>query len=49
MHAINTYDTLQQGPGEPTEAYLHSTQDIWEHIHHSNNMSEITAIGPNHT
>ena len=47
-HAINVYDTLQQGPDEPAEAYLHRTQDILEHIHHTNNMSEITAIGTDH-
>ena len=27
-HGINVYDTLQQGPDEPTEAYLHRAQDI---------------------
>ena len=48
MHAINVYDTLQQGADEPTEAYLHRAQDILEHILHTNNMSEITAIGTNH-
>ena len=48
MHAINAYNTLQQGPDEPTEAYLHRAQDILEHIHYTNNMSEITAIGTNH-
>ena len=48
-HAINAYDTLQQGMDESTEAYLHRAQDILEHIHHTNNMSSITAIGPNHT
>ena len=47
-HAINAYNTLQQGPDETTEAYLHRAQDILEHIHHTNNMSEITAIGTNH-
>ena len=30
------------------EAYLHRAQDILEHIHHTNNMSEITTIGTNH-
>ena len=45
---MNAYDILQQGPDEPTEAYLHRAQDILEHIHHTNNMSEITAIGTNH-
>ena len=48
MHAINAYATLQQGPDEPTEAYLHRVQDILECIQHTNNMSEITAIGTNH-
>ena len=47
-HAINAYDTLQQGADEPTEAYLHRAQDILEHIHHTNNMSEITTIDTNH-
>ena len=47
-HAINAYDTLQQGVEESTEAYLHRVQDILEHIHHTNKMSEITAIGTNH-
>ena len=27
-HAINAYDTLQQGTDESTEAYLHRAQDI---------------------
>ena len=48
-HAINTYDSLQQGTDESTEAYLHKAQDILECIHHSNGMSSITAIGTNHT
>ena len=48
MHAINAYDTLQQGPDEPNEAYLHREQDILEHIHHTFSMSDITAIGTNH-
>ena len=47
-HIINAYDTLQQGTDEPTETYLHRAQDILECIHHTNNMSEITAIGTNH-
>ena len=46
--AINTYDCLQQGNDESTEAYLHRAQDILEHIHHTNDMSSITAIGTNH-
>ena len=36
---------LQQGLDESMEAYLHRSQDILEPIHHTNNMSEITAIG----
>ena len=48
-HAINAYDTLQQGNNESTEAFLHRAQDILECIHHTNNMSSITAIGMNHT
>ena len=48
-HVINTYDTLQQGADESTKAYLHRAQDILEHIHHTNNMSSILAIGTNHT
>ena len=48
-HAINAYNTQQQGTDESTEAYLNRAQDILEHIHHTNNMSSITAIGTNHT
>ena len=48
-HMINAYDTLQQGTDESTEAYLHRVQDILECIHHTNDMSSITAIGANHT
>ena len=47
-HAINVYDSLQQGNDESTEAYLHRAQDILESIHHTNDMSPITAIGTNH-
>ena len=47
-HAINAYDTLQQGIEESTEAYLHRAQDILEHILHTNNVASITAIGTNH-
>ena len=46
-HTINAYNTLQQGADESTEAYLYGAQDILEHIHHTNHMSEITAIGTN--
>ena len=47
-HAINVYDSLQQGSNESTEAYLHRVQHILEHIHHTNDMSSINAIGTNH-
>ena len=47
-HAINLYDSLQQGNDESTEAYLHRAQDILECIHHTNDMSSINAIGTNH-
>ena len=46
--AINAYDMLQQGNDESTKAYLHRVQDILEHIHHTNNMTSISAIGTNH-
>ena len=39
---------LQQGTDESTEAYLHRAQDILEGIHHTNDMSSISAIGTNH-
>ena len=41
------YNSLQQDSNESTEAYLHRAQDILECIHHSNDMSSITAIGTN--
>ena len=47
-HAFNAYDRLQQDNNESTEAYLHRAQDILEHIHHTNDMSSITAIAMNH-
>ena len=47
-HVINVYDTLQQGKDESTEAYLHIAQDILECINHTNIMTSISAIGPNH-
>ena len=47
-HAFNTYDTLQQGNDESTEAYLHRAQDILECICHTTDMSSISAIGTNH-
>ena len=33
---------------ESTETYLHRAQDILECIHHTNDISSITAIGTNH-
>ena len=48
-HVINAYDMLQQGTDESTEAYLHTVQDILECIHHTNDMSSISAIGTNHS
>ena len=48
-HAINAYNTLQQGTDKSTKAYLHRVQDILKHIHHTNNMSSVTATGTNHT
>ena len=47
-HTINAYDTLQQGTDKSTEAYLHRAQDIFECIHHTNDMSLVTAIGTKH-
>ena len=40
---------LQQGNDKLTEAYFHRVQDILESIHHTNNMTSISAIGTNHT
>ena len=48
-HAINVYDTLQQGKNESTKSYLHRVQEILEYIHHTNDMTSISAIGTNHT
>ena len=48
IQVINTYDMLQQGTDESMEAYLHRMQDILEYIHHTNDMSSISAIGTNH-
>ena len=47
-HAINAYDNLHQGSNESTSAYLHRAQDILEHIHHTSNMTSISAISTNH-
>ena len=47
-HAINAYDSLHQGSNESTIAYLHRVQDILECIHHTSDMSSITAIGTIH-
>ena len=46
--AINAYDTLQQGNDESTEVYLYRAQDILECIHHTNDISSLSAIGTNH-
>ena len=45
-HAINAYDTLQQGTDESTKAYLHRVQDILECIHHTNIMSSYFRYRP---
>ena len=47
-HAINVYDSLHQGSDESTIPYLHRAQDILECIHHTSDMSSITAISTNH-
>ena len=47
-HAINAYDSLHQGSVESTIVYLHMVQDILECIHHTSNMSSITATRTNH-
>ena len=47
-HAINVYDTIQQGTDECTEAYLHRVQYVLECIHHTNDMSSISAICTNY-
>ena len=47
-HAINVYDSLHQGSDGSTIVYLHRAQDILECIHHTSNMSSITAINTNH-
>ena len=47
-YAINAYDSLHQGSDESTIADLHRAQDILECIHHTSDMSSITAIGTNH-
>ena len=47
-HAINAYNTLQQGTDKSAKPYLHKAQDILECIHHTNDMSSVTAIGTNH-
>ena len=47
-HAINAYSSLHQGSDESTIAYLHRVQDILEHIHHTSDMTSITAISTNH-
>ena len=46
-HAINAYDSLHKGSNESTIAYLHRAQDTLKCIHHTSDMSSITAIGTN--
>ena len=46
-HVINVYNSLHQGSDESTIAYLHRVQYILKHIHHTSNMSSITAIDTN--
>ena len=48
-YVIKVYNMLQQGTDESTKAYFHRVQEILECIHHTNNMSSISAIGTNHT
>ena len=48
-HAINAYDNLHQGSNESTSVYLHRVQDILEHIHHTSDMTSISAISGSHT
>ena len=47
-HAINAYDNLHQGSNESTSVYLHRAQDILECIHHTSDMTSISAISTNH-
>ena len=47
-HAVYAYDNLHQGSDESTSAYLHRAQDILEHIHHTSDMTSISAICTNH-
>ena len=47
-HCINAYNNLCQGSNESTSAYLHRVQDILEQIHHTSDMTSISAISTNH-
>ena len=47
-HAINAYHSLHQGIDESTIVYLHRVQDILKCIHHTTDMSCISAISTNH-
>ena len=47
-HTINAYDKLHQGSNESISTYLHRAQDILEQIHHTSDVTSISAIGPNH-
>ena len=40
---------LQQGNNESSKVYLHRAEDILECIHHTNDITSISAIGTNHT
>ena len=46
-HTINAYDNLHQGSNESTSTYLHRVQDILEHIHHTSDMTSISAMSTN--
>ena len=47
-HAINVYDNLHQGSNESTSTFFHRVQDILERIHHTSDMTSISAISTNH-
>ena len=47
-HAINAYANLHQGSDESTSTCLHRAQDILECIHHTSDMTSISAISTNH-
>ena len=47
-HAINAYNNLHQGSDGSTSTYLCRAQDILKQIHHTSDMTSISAIGTNH-